>query len=166
MQKRVLNYRPTWDLELTANQNITANYYPVGSGIAIRDDDWQLTVMNTRAQGGSVINNGRIELMHNRRINVDDDRGMGEPLNETDANGNGISVPASYYVQLFKTKSRNSLQRVIQQRVDNPPEYFFSFDASFNKAASVPEIVRSGMEKVYKANGITDQIKLEMFAEG
>lgn len=54
--------------------------------------------MNDRSQGGSVIKNGRIELMQNRRLNVDDSRGMGEPLNETDANGNGISVPATYYV--------------------------------------------------------------------
>jgi hypothetical protein len=98
MQERILNYRPTWDLELTAKQNITANYYPVNSAIAIRDDDWQMTVMNTRAQGGSVINQGRIELMHNRRINKDDDRGMGEPLNETDSSGDGISVPATYHV--------------------------------------------------------------------
>jgi hypothetical protein len=40
---------------------------------------------------------------------MDDDRGMGEPLNETDAYGNGISVPASYYVQLFNTRTRSSL---------------------------------------------------------
>jgi Glycosyl hydrolases family 38 C-terminal domain len=58
----------------------------------------QFIVMNDRSQGGSVIKNGRIELMQNRRLNVDDSRGMGEPLNETDANGNGISVPATYYV--------------------------------------------------------------------
>jgi hypothetical protein len=55
MQRRQLNFRPTWDLNLTANQNITANYYPINSAIAIVDGDWQLTVMNTRAQGGSVI---------------------------------------------------------------------------------------------------------------
>jgi len=109
MQKRVLNYRPTWDLDLTANQNITANYYPVGSAIAIRDDQWQMTVMNSRSQGGSVILPGRIELMHNRRINKDDHRGMGEPLNETDSSGDGISVPATYYVQLFDRQVRKSL---------------------------------------------------------
>ena len=109
MQKQVLNYRPTWDLDLTANQNITANYYPVGSAIAIRDDSWQMTVMNTRAQGGSVINDGRIELMHNRRINADDHRGMGEVLNETDTSGDGIAVPATYYVQLFDRQVRKSL---------------------------------------------------------
>jgi hypothetical protein len=63
MQKRKLNYRPTWDLNLAAGQNNTANYYPVGSAIAIRDENWQLTVMNTRSQGGSVLKKGRIELM-------------------------------------------------------------------------------------------------------
>ena len=49
MQERILNYRPTWDLNLAANQNITANYYSVGNAIAIRDLDWQLTVMNSRS---------------------------------------------------------------------------------------------------------------------
>lgn len=29
MQKRVLNYRPTWDLTTIDNLDITANYYPV-----------------------------------------------------------------------------------------------------------------------------------------
>ena len=52
--------------------------------------------------------------MQNRRLNVDDWRGMGDPLNEVDSNGNGISVPATYYVQLFNQASRPSLQRVIQ----------------------------------------------------
>jgi hypothetical protein len=54
--------------------------------------------MNDRSQGGSVIQNGRIELMQNRRLNVDDHRGMGEPLAETNALGTGITVPATYYV--------------------------------------------------------------------
>jgi len=36
--------------------------------------------------------------MQNRRDNHDDWRGMGEPLNEVYPNGNGISVPATYYV--------------------------------------------------------------------
>jgi hypothetical protein len=41
-----------------------------------------MVVMNDRSQGGSVLENGHIELMQNRRLNVDDWRGMGEPLNE------------------------------------------------------------------------------------
>jgi hypothetical protein len=78
----------------------------------------QFVVMNDRSQGGSVITDGRVEFMQNRRDNVDDWRGMGEPLNEVYANGNGISVPATYYVQLFNQQQRPSLQRVVQQRLD------------------------------------------------
>ena len=103
MQKRVLNYRPTWNLTTHDNLNITANYYPIQSAIAIVDPstNMQMVVMNSRSQGGSVLQDGRIELMQNRRINKDDWRGMGDPLNEVDSNGNGITVPATYYVQLF-----------------------------------------------------------------
>ena len=53
--------------------------------------------MNSRAQGGSFINPGCIDLMQTRRINKDDDRGMSEPLNGTDISGDVISVPASDY---------------------------------------------------------------------
>ncbi len=86
MQRRQLNYRPTWNLTTSNSLNITANYYPVNSAIAIVDETTKmsLVVMNDRSQGGSVIKDGRIELMQNRRLNVDDHRGMGEALNETD----------------------------------------------------------------------------------
>lgn len=66
MQKRILNYRPTWNLTLASGgSNITANYYPIQTAIAIRDETtgMQMTVMNDRSQGGSVIKNGRVELM-------------------------------------------------------------------------------------------------------
>lgn len=35
MQQRILDYRPTWNF--TTFLNITQNYYPVDSAIAIRD---------------------------------------------------------------------------------------------------------------------------------
>lgn len=38
MQRRELNFRPTWDLKTTGNINITANYYPINSAIAITDE--------------------------------------------------------------------------------------------------------------------------------
>ena len=79
MQERILNYRPTWNLTLAdGGLNITANYYPIQTAIAIRDETtgMQMTVMNDRSQGGSVIERGRIELMQNRRMNEDDWRGV------------------------------------------------------------------------------------------
>lgn len=42
--------------------------------------------MNERSQAGSAtLEKGMIEIIHNRRLLVDDDRGVGEALNETDA---------------------------------------------------------------------------------
>jgi len=38
MQRRELNFRPTWDLTLAYSMNITANYYPINSAIAITDE--------------------------------------------------------------------------------------------------------------------------------
>ena len=63
MQKRVLNYRSTFTLD--TDMTVSANYYPINTAIAIRDSDSgvQMTVMNDRAQGGSSIENGTIELM-------------------------------------------------------------------------------------------------------
>lgn len=111
MQERILNYRFTWDL--VNIMNITQNYYPVNSAIAIRDEASgnQLTLMSTRAQGGSSIMKGQVELMHHRRLYFDDWRGVGEPLNETDEYGNGIQVTTTYYVQIFNKNSEQSVQR-------------------------------------------------------
>lgn len=63
-----------------------------------------MTVMNDRPQGGSVLLNGRIELMQNRRLFEDDWKGVNEALDEVDENGNGITVPATYYVEFIDTK--------------------------------------------------------------
>jgi len=60
-----------------------------------------MTVMNDRSQGGAVIDTGRIELMQNRRLFYDDNRGVSDPLNETDKFGNRITVPATYYLHIF-----------------------------------------------------------------
>jgi hypothetical protein len=108
MQKRILNYRPTWDLVNTnykdSLENVTANYYPINSAISMQevDGDRQFTVMNDRSQAGSALHEGGIQFMQNRRIPSDDSRGMGEWLDETDAYGNGIRVPATYFVDIFQ----------------------------------------------------------------
>lgn len=41
MQKRILNFRPTWDIKKTnlaaSNENVTANYFPINSAISMVD---------------------------------------------------------------------------------------------------------------------------------
>ena len=126
MQKRVLNQRP--DFDLVTDMQVSSNYYPINSAIALRDTktNMQMTVMNDRSQGGAVIKNGAIELMQNRRLLFDDNRGVEEPLNETDSQGRGIEVNAKYFVQIFDTQKTPSLQRQTQLIVDEPIQYMFA----------------------------------------
>ena len=55
MQKRVLNKRDGWILDTI--EVASSNYYPINSAIAIRNKKakTQVTVMNDRSQGGSVL---------------------------------------------------------------------------------------------------------------
>ena len=107
MQKRILNERETFTLVTDAKT--ASNYYPINSAIAIRDNNLQMTVMNDRSQGGSSLQDGSIELMQNRRLTVDDWKGVEEALNETDQRGRGIAVNAKYYLQIFDTSKTESL---------------------------------------------------------
>ena len=63
MQTRVLNERP--DFTLVTDEFASSNYYPINSAVVMRSPStsMQLTVMNDRSQGGSVLSNGVIELM-------------------------------------------------------------------------------------------------------
>jgi hypothetical protein len=83
----------------------------------------QVTVMNERSQGGSAgLVNGTIELVHNRRLLHDDNKGVIEPLNETDAEGFGLKVNSKYYLHMFDhnelDQTAKSLQRQQQLIID------------------------------------------------
>ena len=58
---RKVNYRPTWHLELA--ERVSGNYYPVTTLISIQDGRNRLSVVTDRAQGGTSLNSGEIELM-------------------------------------------------------------------------------------------------------
>ena len=108
MQERKINYRP--DFTLVTDEFASSNYYPVNSAIVIRDlgTNHQLTVMNDRSQGGSVLADGSVELMQNRRLLHDDGRGVGEALDETNGESVGIQVNTRYFLQLFDYTKQKS----------------------------------------------------------
>lgn len=81
-QKRTRSSRPTWNL--TEHQPIAGNYYPINAAAYIEDDKKSLGVVIDRSQGGASLEDGVLEIMVQRRTLVDDNRGVGEPLNETD----------------------------------------------------------------------------------
>ena len=111
---------------------ISGNYYPVTSAIAMRDksgnSSLQVTIMNDRPQGGSadLTEKATIELMQNRRTLYDDLLGLGEPLNETEANGHGIKVNAKYQMHIFDTSKGESMQRRAQADQMQSLQFFFA----------------------------------------
>ena len=56
--------------------DIPANYYPVTSMIGVKDNKTAMFVLNDRAQGGSSIKPGRVELAINRKTVGADQGGM------------------------------------------------------------------------------------------
>jgi len=82
MLERVRNYRATYNLTDT---DIAGNYYPINSGAYLKDDLRQFSVAVDRAQGAASIRPGSLEFMLHRRTLLDDSRGVGEPLNETES---------------------------------------------------------------------------------
>ncbi|XP_017796881.1 PREDICTED: lysosomal alpha-mannosidase-like [Habropoda laboriosa] len=108
MLKRKKNYRPTWNLNLF--EEISGNYYPVTSKISLKDKErlLKLSVLTDRAQGGTSLRNGEIEMMLHRRLLKDDAFGVGEALNET-AFGEGLVVRGTHYIIGGSTKNLDKI---------------------------------------------------------
>lgn len=126
---------------------VAANYYPMTSAIAIRNENTtsvggrnqrQITIMNDRSQGASAGLRGQrnIEIMQQRRFKKFDHYGVDEPLNDLDKWGRGIQVPANYYMFIndkAKTTNRrayHSKQRDLQRRIDQPLTFHYSAEWS------------------------------------
>jgi hypothetical protein len=124
MQERKLDYRPTWNLNVT--QNVSENYYPVNHGVTIKDDKMTLEVLNDRAQGASSLEEGSIEFMIQRRTYRDDGRGVGEALNETIADrldGKGLDVLTKHYLRFYNNTVQHDVSqnsRWMQREIDSP----------------------------------------------
>jgi lysosomal alpha-mannosidase len=59
--ERKRNFRPTWPVNI--KEPVSANYYPVTSRIALRDGDKEFSILTDRAQGGTSLHDGEVELM-------------------------------------------------------------------------------------------------------
>ncbi|CAI0418452.1 unnamed protein product [Linum tenue] len=108
--KRVYDQRNDWNLSV--NQPIAGNYYPLNLGTFITDSKSELSVLVDRATGGASINDGEIELMLHRRILQDDGRGVGEPLDE--------QVRGNYYVNINKLGGGATWRRTTGQEIYSP----------------------------------------------
>ncbi|XP_066143340.1 lysosomal alpha-mannosidase-like [Euwallacea fornicatus] len=109
MIERKLNYRPTFTYNSTV-EPVTSNYYPVTSKIVIKDQEkkLQVAVLNERSQGGSSLGEGQIELMVHRRLLKDDNKGVAEPLNETEFGDQGVVARGQHYLVLGPSDEETS----------------------------------------------------------
>lgn len=81
---------PTWNYTIT--EPVAGNYVPVNGFTYLRDVNTgsTMSIVTDRSQGGASIADGSLEVMIQRRLQHDDGRGVGEPLNETGLDGSGL----------------------------------------------------------------------------
>ncbi|XP_050428078.1 lysosomal alpha-mannosidase-like [Adelges cooleyi] len=165
MLKRVLNYRSSFDLKENV-ENISGNYYPINSQIMLTDGRTQLAVLNDRAQGGSSLDDGELELMVHRRLFHDDAFGVDEALNER-AFGTGLIARGQHYLTFGSVDKQYAVQRLLAQRKLIKPQYFMSInnsDITFNELIDNTVMQYSGMRNPLPNN--VKLLTLEPWKEG
>ncbi|KAL5280981.1 MAN2B1.2 family protein [Megaselia abdita] len=127
MMKRVRFSRE--DFEALYNETESSNYYPVTASIALEDSKIRMAVLNDRAQGGSSLSDGSLELMVHRRLLRDDAFGVGEALNETHY-GKGLIAKGKHYLLIGpNTKQTKINERKLQLEILLPHWKFFSSES-------------------------------------
>ncbi|KMY89554.1 lysosomal alpha-mannosidase [Drosophila simulans] len=114
------------------SEAISGNYYPVTGQISLQDDEKRITLLNDRAQGGSSLKDGELELMLHRRLLNDDAFGVGEALNEIQY-GTGLIARGKIYLILDAVAGKPN-QRLLQHQLD---QHFWKFFSKSNGVASV-----------------------------
>lgn len=122
-----------------AVQPTSGNYYPITSRIALQDSNKRLAILNDRAQGGTSMKDGQIELMLHRRLVRDDGYGVGEALNE-EKYGQPLIARGKVFLILNAADESTSAEREAEKEFHLPLWKFFSKNTGSTTAAakSVP----------------------------
>lgn len=92
----------------------------------------------------------------------DDNKGVSENLNETEADGLGLRVSARYYMQIHDVVKGKSLQRERQVAAQSPLQYFFIFD--YNQADQY-QVLKSVPISLHKVQHSTINYRLTPVAK-
>ena len=108
---------------MITTEKIASNYYPVTSWAYIRDEEkkLQLTVMPDRAQGGSSLSDGSLELMVHRRLTMDDHFGVDEALNEPGVDGEGLVVRGKHTILIGSIEDSIRQMRLMSKTLTMQP---------------------------------------------
>ncbi|CAM9223956.1 unnamed protein product [Choristocarpus tenellus] len=137
------------DADLKLSQPVAGNFYPVTVAAFVQDvcdmcEDMgdvfnsggrqrsgvQLTVLTDRAQGASSLSDGHLELLTHRRLLTEDQRGVGEALNETDSGmshypdwerrGQGEIFRGTHYLMISRKGEAMGAVRQLMDEVFSP----------------------------------------------
>jgi len=164
--KRKLNTKETYEYELF--QPVAGNYYPVVGGIFIEDEFASMAVMSDRTHGGSSLNDGEIELMMMRRLLADDNYGVGEVLNETnagmtpyppygDAVREGEGIVVSGVTRLAISNTGNDGARIARNSMEKMYSPLVPFFLPNLKSQTVSEVFKS-----HPITLVTENIPLQL----
>ncbi|KAH8283700.1 hypothetical protein KR018_012603 [Drosophila ironensis] len=136
--KREKDKREGFNSELD-RQPTAGNYYPITSRIALQDNNKRLAILNDRAQGGSSMQNGQIELMLHRRLTRDDGLGVSETLNE-EKYGQPLIARGKVFLVLNAADESTAAEREWEKEHHLPLWKFFSKNSgsTSSPAKSVP----------------------------
>ena len=85
---------------------IQANYYPVPSMAYIQDSGSRFTLVSRQPLGGASLSSGQFEVMLDRRLVQDDNRGMAETVTDN------LVTPNSFFI-LLERKTKNCKVKVV-----------------------------------------------------
>ncbi|CAK92228.1 unnamed protein product (macronuclear) [Paramecium tetraurelia] len=128
-QRRQVNHRDSWQMKVL--EPVSGNYFPVNGAIMIKntEEDQACAVINDRAQGGTSLSYGVIELMLQRRLNNDDYKGVYERLDEQEDVDNksvGMRQMMSHTIVFYNPKQNSNIVRRLQYEQDLKPLLYFS----------------------------------------
>ncbi|XP_034669856.1 lysosomal alpha-mannosidase [Drosophila subobscura] len=133
MIKRVKDKREDFNPDL-GRQPISGNYYPIVSRIALEDSNKRIALLNDRAQGGTSMQNGQLELMLHRRLVRDDGYGVSEVLNEQKYE-KPLIARGKVYLILNSVEESTKVERVAEKEILLPFSMFFSKGSSQSSSA-------------------------------
>ncbi|XP_073823589.1 lysosomal alpha-mannosidase-like [Musca autumnalis] len=128
MLRRVRNEREYFKPNMT--ESVSGNYYPITSRIALETSARRLALLNDRAQGGSSLKDGTLELMLHRRLLI---------LNET-VNDKGLVARGKVYLMLSPVSKANAVNERLAERELHLPFWTFFSNSSTATSKVLPRV--------------------------
>uniref|UniRef100_A0AC35TTC7 Glyco_hydro_38C domain-containing protein n=1 Tax=Rhabditophanes sp. KR3021 TaxID=114890 RepID=A0AC35TTC7_9BILA len=116
---RTLNSAP--DYIYLNEEPVAGNYYPITTSISLEDGVNSMACLVDRAEGGSSLKEGALELMVHRRAFADDHLGVEEPLDEEDTQGNGLIMKGTHRIYIGQKDNIAAITKRHQIELFNEP---------------------------------------------